>query len=76
MKIVTWAEASEILVRGGVVGLPTDTVYGLAAAVSHPAAVRSLFDVKQRPSTTALPRSGPRRPISIPVRASSSSVPW
>jgi L-threonylcarbamoyladenylate synthase len=55
MNMVNWAEASEALRRGEVMGLPTDTVYGLAAALSHPSAVRNLFDVKRRPSTTALP---------------------
>ncbi|MDX6549687.1 MAG: Telomere recombination, partial [Gaiellales bacterium] len=29
--------------------LPTDTVYGLAAAAAHPDACRRLYQLKQRP---------------------------
>jgi L-threonylcarbamoyladenylate synthase len=48
-------EAAEILAAGGVVAVPTDTVYGVAASLSHPAAVARLFALKRRPATTALP---------------------
>ena len=34
---------------GGVVVIPTDTVYGLAAAADHTAAVAAMFELKQRP---------------------------
>lgn len=37
-----------MLARGGVVAVPTDTVYGVAAAVSHPASVARLFALKER----------------------------
>lgn len=40
---------------GGVVGLPTDTVYGLAVDPSVPGATAALFSLKGRPSTTPLP---------------------
>lgn len=40
---------------GGIVGVPTDTVYGLAVEVLHPTAVSSLFEMKNRPVTLALP---------------------
>jgi L-threonylcarbamoyladenylate synthase len=43
------------LANGGVVGLPTDTVYGLAASLGHPSAVAALFALKGRPTTVALP---------------------
>jgi L-threonylcarbamoyladenylate synthase len=43
-----WERAALELERGGVVALPTDTVYGVAAAVSHPAAVVRLFALKAR----------------------------
>ncbi len=43
------------LARGEVVALPTDTVYGVGAALSHPAAVARLFTLKGRPTTIALP---------------------
>ena len=42
-------EAGEILTGGGLVVLPTDTVYGIAAHADRPDAVARLFDVKQRP---------------------------
>jgi L-threonylcarbamoyladenylate synthase len=34
---------------GDVIGLPTETVYGLAARIDIPSAVRRVFDVKGRP---------------------------
>jgi tRNA threonylcarbamoyl adenosine modification protein (Sua5/YciO/YrdC/YwlC family) len=47
--------ALDALGTGGVVGLPTDTVYGLAASLAHPLAVAALFQMKGRPTTVALP---------------------
>lgn len=47
--------AIEALLAGGVVVLPTDTVYGVAAATSVPGAVAALFEVKRRPVDVALP---------------------
>jgi L-threonylcarbamoyladenylate synthase len=41
--------AVELLRRGQVVGLPTETVYGLAADGLNPAALARIFEVKQRP---------------------------
>lgn len=43
------------LLAGRVVVLPTDTVYGVAAAISVPGATAALFSVKQRPVDVALP---------------------
>lgn len=43
-------EASQILARGGVVAIPTETVYGLAADASNPDAVRRVFAIKGRPA--------------------------
>lgn len=37
------------LARGGVVALPTETVYGLAADATNPGAVRRVFAIKGRP---------------------------
>ena len=48
-------EAAEALIAGGVVAVPTDTVYGLAASLAHPAAVEEIFTLKQRPQDVALP---------------------
>jgi tRNA threonylcarbamoyl adenosine modification protein (Sua5/YciO/YrdC/YwlC family) len=42
------------LAEGAVVAVPTDTVYGLAVDVGPPAAV-SLFELKERPASVALP---------------------
>ena len=43
--------AVEIIRRGQLVAFPTETVYGLGADASNPAAVRRLFEVKGRPSS-------------------------
>ena len=40
---------------GGVVAVPTDTVYGLAAEISQPSAVATLFTLKQRPTHVPIP---------------------
>lgn len=42
--------AAEVLRAGGLVGLPTETVYGLAAHAIDPAAVAKVFEAKNRPS--------------------------
>ena len=47
--------AIEALVRGEVVALPSDTVYGVGASLAHPDAVARLFALKGRPTTVALP---------------------
>ena len=44
----------EILRRGGVVGLPTETVYGLAADAFQSLAVAGIFEAKGRPLTDPL----------------------
>ncbi len=44
------ATAVQQLRQGGVLGLPTETVYGLAADASAPAAVASVFATKGRPA--------------------------
>ena len=43
-------EAVEALRRGEAIGLPTETVYGLAADASNPDAVRRVFALKGRPA--------------------------
>jgi L-threonylcarbamoyladenylate synthase len=42
--------AVEILKAGGLVAFPTETVYGLGADASNPAAVRRIFAAKGRPA--------------------------
>lgn len=49
------ARAAAILRRGGLVVIPTDTVYGVAALASLPEAVERLFAAKGRPAEKAIP---------------------
>ena len=51
---VSPAEACALLKRGGVVAIPTETVYGLAAKATDPQAIERIFRVKNRPSTNPL----------------------
>ncbi|MCY4542643.1 MAG: L-threonylcarbamoyladenylate synthase [Rhodobacteraceae bacterium] len=46
--------AADILRQGGIVGFPTETVYGLAADATNPLAVRKIFAVKGRPVSNPL----------------------
>ena len=48
------AEAIEVLRAGGIVALPTDTVYGIAVALATPGGIERLFHVKQRPPEKAI----------------------
>lgn len=43
------------LSRGGVVAIPTDTLYGLAASAVDPEAVARVFGIKGRPGGMAMP---------------------
>ena len=52
---MTVEQVAETLERGGVVLLPTDTVYGLAVHPAHDDALSRLFAMKQRPLTRNLP---------------------
>jgi L-threonylcarbamoyladenylate synthase len=45
----TIALAAEILGEGGLVAIPTETVYGLAADAANPEAVARLYEAKGRP---------------------------
>lgn len=42
------------LQQGGVILMPTDTVYGIAAHPDHPEAIARLFSLKQRSATKAI----------------------
>ncbi len=44
------AAAADTLRAGGLLGLPTETVYGLAADAQNPAAVAGIFSAKGRPA--------------------------
>ena len=48
-------EAAARILRGGVVALPTDTLYGLAVDPFNRDAVGRLYEVKGRPADRALP---------------------
>ncbi len=47
-------KAAAILKAGGLVALPTETVYGLGGDARNPEAVAKIFAVKQRPNTHPL----------------------
>jgi L-threonylcarbamoyladenylate synthase len=48
------AQAAEIIKSGGIVAIPTETVYGLAANALDPAAVENVFKAKGRPADNPL----------------------
>jgi L-threonylcarbamoyladenylate synthase len=48
------ARAAEILLAGGVVALPTETVYGLAGRADSEAAIASIYRIKGRPDFNPL----------------------
>jgi L-threonylcarbamoyladenylate synthase len=50
------ARAAELLRAGGLVAFPTDTVYGVGCAASHPEAVADLFALKRRPVDRLIPQ--------------------
>ena len=43
-------QAAHVLSQGGLIGLPTETVYGLAADALNPQAVGAIFQAKGRPA--------------------------
>ena len=43
------AQGAEVLRHGGLVGFPTETVYGVAAAADAPEGLERLRDLKDRP---------------------------
>jgi len=53
-KILSLDEAVGALASGEVIALPTDTVYGVGAAINK-ASVAKVFELKQRPQDVALP---------------------
>ena len=48
------AVAAQILKSGGLVAIPTETVYGLAADALNETAVKKIFAAKGRPSDNPL----------------------
>ena len=59
--------AAERLQAGGVLAVPTDTIYGLTCLVQHQAAVESLYDIKGRHSS---------KPIAICVAEVEEIYTW
>ena len=49
------AQAAELLAQGAVVAFPTDTVYGVGVAGSHPERIDALFTLKRRPADRRIP---------------------
>lgn len=47
--------AAALLNEGKVIAIPTDTVYGLAASLHHPAALEEIYAIKGREAGKALP---------------------
>ncbi|NLE09049.1 MAG: Sua5/YciO/YrdC/YwlC family protein, partial [Dehalococcoidales bacterium] len=48
-------KGAEILTKGGIVVYPTDTVYGLGACFDNISSVTRIYEIKNRPFSTALP---------------------
>jgi L-threonylcarbamoyladenylate synthase len=61
------AEAARVLRAGGLVAFPTETVYGLGADASNPAAVARIFAVKGRPAD---------HPLIVHLRDAAQLVDW
>lgn len=53
MKI-SLEEAAKLLMKGNVVAVPTETVYGLAASLNQEEAIKKIFLIKNRPSNNPL----------------------
>ena len=47
-------EAARVLLAGGLVAVPTDTVYGIAVALTTPGGIERLFAAKSRPPDKAI----------------------
>ena len=60
-------KAAEFIIDGGVIAVPTDTIYGLAAAAQNSQAIRHLYEIKGR---------DPSKPIAICVDNIDSIALW
>jgi L-threonylcarbamoyladenylate synthase len=52
-RAIEWAV--ETLVEGGVIAIPTDTVYGLAGSIFSAPALNRIYEIKGRPRDRSLP---------------------
>jgi L-threonylcarbamoyladenylate synthase len=55
LPAVRWRECLPVLRRGGVVAIPTDTVYGVAAMPLDARGIDGIYAAKDRPEEKALP---------------------
>ncbi len=46
--------AQNLLIKGSIIGLPTDTIYGLAALAQNDSAIHKLYEIKSRNSDKPL----------------------
>ena len=51
----TLSQAERVLRSGGIIVGPTDTVYGIFCDATNEAAIKKIFELKQRPQEKALP---------------------
>lgn len=76
------AAAIDVLRSGGVVALPTDTVYGIAVALETPGGVERLFEVKRRPPDKGIMLllesvdQAPRIGVMTPAAAALADACW
>ena len=68
----TVARAADVLTRGGVIILPTDTVYGIACHPDFPDALRRIYRIKSRDAgkPVAFLADGPESPVRFGARLS------
>lgn len=60
-------EAAEVLLHGGLVAFPTETVYGLGALALNPEAVKRIYQAKGRPAADPLIVHGLDLPMLQPL---------
>jgi L-threonylcarbamoyladenylate synthase len=74
--------AVEVLRGGGIVALPTDTVYGIAVAISTPGGLERLFEAKRRPPDRAImlllddATQAARAGVMTPAAAALAAAAW
>jgi L-threonylcarbamoyladenylate synthase len=61
------AQAAQLLKNGGLVALPTETVYGLGADATNPSAVARIYKVKGRPAD---------HPLIVHIHSMQSLADW
>jgi L-threonylcarbamoyladenylate synthase len=68
--------AINLLKNGGVVALPTDTAYCLAADINIDSAVQKVFEIKKRPFDKALPVFLPEKEALSSVAGDIPDIAW